>query len=162
FPAIPSNPTQEDARRALVKLLVPFQDFPFSSEAGRLVPVAAILTRLAAPVLEGRNEPLFVFDASSPSSGKTLLTEIVSTIVEGDIIRRGAFPGSEEEAEKRLGALAFQGLGMFSFDNVDARHPLGGAALDMLLTCKGHPMFRILGKSEMPTPEWRTTLFATG
>ena len=66
---------------------------------------------------------------------------------------------TEEETEKRLGALLRDAVPVVSIDNVNGE--LGG---DMLCQLTERPLVRvrILGKSEAPELECRSTIFATG
>jgi putative DNA primase/helicase len=167
FPSVPDQPTLADARAALAQLQAVFapadseQDgFPFVSPSDALVPIAALFSLLARPAIEGP-VPAFVFDASSPGSGKTLLADVVCLIATGNEMPKATFPEQPDELEKMLGALALAGVAIAGFDNLDQRTPFRGAALDKVLTSTT-PTMRILGRSEMPTVQWRAVTIATG
>jgi hypothetical protein len=102
FPRVPEEPTQEDAAKALQRLLEPFRDFPFKTDEDRYVSVAAILTVLARPAIDGPT-PMFTHDASTRGSGKTLLTDVEATIATGRPAARATYPRGDEELEKILG-----------------------------------------------------------
>jgi putative DNA primase/helicase len=98
------------------------------------------------------------FDAPLPGSGKGKLvdiTSIVATGKEAGIVAQGR---TEEELEKRLGALLFAG-DQIAIDNCTA--PLGGAFLCALLT-QSTVMVRILGKSEVVEVPTDVLATATG
>jgi hypothetical protein len=168
FPEVPETPSPTEARAALAKLLDVFADFPFKDEASRLVPIAAVLTLLARPAIEG-STPAFLFSAPNPRTGKTLLTDAINVLVTGREAPRRGYPQErvgkshvvdEKELEKVLGTFALQGAPAIYFDNIVA--PFGGAAIDRYLTATGNVSVRILGRSESPEAPWRTVVFGGG
>lgn len=161
FPAIDDAPDQTAAKAALETLTEAFQDFPYASDAAGVVPIAALLTMLARPAIDG-NVPAFVIDAATRGSGKTKIADVVSLIATGRLIGKATFPSSEEELEKVLSGYARRGAAVFAFDNVGAEQELGGAPLDKVLTCGGSCDLRILGMNLQPTFDWRAIIFATG
>jgi putative DNA primase/helicase len=95
FPPISEHPTRSDAEAALIELREPFADFPFRAGADRDVPIAAVLTLLARPAIDG-SVPLFLFDASTRGSGKSLLTDCIATIVTGRAAPRMSMPADPD------------------------------------------------------------------
>ncbi len=161
FPEVPQAPTQAEAGAALSALEEAFQDFPYADDAAGTVPVAALLTMLARPAIDG-NVPAFVVDAATRGSGKTKIADVVSLVATGRLIGKATFPNSEEELEKILSGYARRGAALFAFDNIGADQELGGAPLDKVLTCGGSCDLRILGMNLQPTFDWRAVIFATG
>lgn len=159
FPAVPAEPTRDNARRALAELAEVFCDFPYRSEADRMVAIAALLTMLARPAIRG-SVPAFVFDANTRGSGKTKQVDAVSLIATGRESAKMNYPGDDAELEKVLGAYALRGAAMIAFDNVTGR--FGAGSLDRVLTAGDFVELRVLGKSEIPTLRWRSVVFATG
>jgi hypothetical protein len=162
FPRVPESPSQTDAVKALRDLLEIFVDFPYVKEkeqAHRAVPVAAILTLVARPAIQGAT-PAFVFDASTRGSGKTLQTDAIAMVVSGRPMPRMNYPHQEEELEKVLASYALRGAQFFSLDNVT--RPFGGGALDRVITARDTVDLRVLGRSEVPTLSWRAVVMATG
>lgn len=162
FPRVPDCPSQGDATKALRDLLEIFVDFPYVKEkedAHRSVPVAAILTLVARPAIQGAT-PAFVFDASTRGSGKTLQTDAIAMVVSGRPMPRMNYPHQEEELEKVLAAYALRGAQFFSLDNVT--RPFGGGALDRVITARDTVDLRVLGRTEVPTLSWRAVVLATG
>jgi len=157
FTPVADRPTQKDAQEAYKTLRDVFYDFPFT--LGPSVPIAAILTLLARPAIEG-STPCFAFDASTRGSGKSLQTDVIATIVTGRSMPRMTYPVREEEVEKILGAYALRGTPFFSFDNVG--RDFGGSAIDRFITARDTVEIRILGKSVVPTLPWRSVMFANG
>ncbi len=161
FPRVPEQPTREEAYAALCSLYEAFSDFPFASPAAAMVPIAAVLTLLARPAIAG-NTPAICFEAAARGSGKTLLADVASIIATGRMASKVTFPGSDDELEKMLGGYARRGAVAFCFDNVAANLSFGGAPLDKVLTSGGVVDLRILGKTQVPSFDWRALVLATG
>lgn len=159
FPRVPALPTREDAGRALKALEDVFHDFPFAARHHAMVPIAALLTILARPSIEG-SVPAFGVDASTRGTGKTLSTDVVSVIASGRTTAKLSFPEKDDELEKILGGLAIEGASVVDFDNVT--RVFGGGPLDRVLTARDEVKLRILGRSETPSLRWRATLLFTG
>lgn len=160
YPSIKDKPTHEDARRALAALQEPWVDFPTTIEAAKALPLAAVLTVICRAAIQG-SIPAFVFEASGPGSGKSLVVNCISIITENKEATFTAFPeGDNAELEKRLAVAGRSGRNTIMFDNVNGK--FAGASLDMVLTATGDVSFRILGKSEEALIPWRATIIATG
>lgn len=157
LPRIRDRPGRAEAVRALRLLQDLVAGFPFVSLTDQAVALSSILTavgRGALPV-----SPLYGIRAHTPGSGKSYLVDVVSAIATGrrcPVITAGK---TDEETEKRLGSLLRDAVPVVSIDNVEA--PLGG---DMLCQMTERPLVRvrILGRSEAPELECRSTVFATG
>lgn len=158
-PAIPEEPTRADAQRALEVLLEPFCDFPYVSPEHRMIPIAAILTLLARPAIQGA-VPAFVFDAAIRGAGKTRQVDVVSWIALGRGAARKTYPEKEEELEKVLCAVAMAGAPILLLDNVT--RVFGGGQLDACLTADGDIELRVLGSLAWWRGPWRTVVFASG
>jgi hypothetical protein len=149
FLSIEGSPDRADAIEAVHILKSFIQTFPFVEAADRSVALAAILTGLARHLLP--TAPMFGFSAPVAGSGKSLLVDLISVIING---RRAAVlaPGkTEEELEKRLGAALIKGETVVSLDNCN--ETLQGAFLCQILT-QSRVQIRILGLSknvEVPT-----------
>lgn len=157
MPAIPSNPGREEALKALRLLEGLLVDFPFVSAIDRSVGLSSLMT----PVVRGAlpTAPLHAIRASTPGTGKSYLVDLASVIATGRRCPVIAAGRTEEETEKRLGALLREGVPIISIDNVNGE--LGGDALCQM-TNMPIVRVRILGKSEAPETECRATVFATG
>ena len=145
------------AQEALLLLKELIAEFRFESKLDRAVALAALMT----PVLRGSCDvvPLIAILAHTASSGKSFLADLANTIVRAQKCPVITAPESQEEMEKRLGAIVLEGAQIVSLDNCS--HNLGG---DLLCQITERPLIRIrvLGKSEAPECEWRGTLFANG
>lgn len=157
LPPVPDRPTKDAASAALKKLKDLIRESPFVSDLDRSVALAGMLTA----VLRGgfNMAPMILFRAHSPGSGKSFLVDLIAHLVTGRWCPVAAVPPSQEEFEKRLGALALKSPPIMCLDNCTV--DLGGNAL---CHATERPSFgiRILGKSEMPEVEWRASMFATG
>ncbi len=162
YPEIAERPSQADGTAALRELEDIFCDFPHVGGAGgahRHVPVAAILTLLARPAILG-SVPMFVLDASTRGSGKTLQADVVSTVALGRDAGRCTYPEDDEELEKVLSSYALSGTSLILIDNI--RRPLGGGPLDKVLTARSTVDLRVLGSSVMRQLPWTATILASG
>jgi putative DNA primase/helicase len=157
LPPLLENPTREQAEQALRLLTDLLVGFPFETGVDRSVPLAAILTA----VLRGAFDvvPMNLWRAPDVGSGKSFLSDLISTIARGQICPVITNAKSVEEMEKRLGALVLEGVPMISLDNCSG--DIGGDLLCQI-TERRLIRIRILGKSEAPECEWRGVLFATG
>jgi hypothetical protein len=157
FPAIPSRPTQLDAIRAMAALEVLLSTFPFVDRASQAVALSAILTACIRRSLP--TAPMHAFTAPTAGSGKSMLVDLASIIASGreaGVIAQGK---TEEELEKRLGALLLAGDQVIAVDNCEA--PLGGEFLCSMLT-QAVVRPRILGRSEAPELPANAVVTATG
>lgn len=160
FPAIPDNPTREDAGKAADKLFGLVVDFPFKA-GHRAAWLTALLTPMARSLID-EPVPLFSFEANVSGAGKTKLCDIISMIVAGRIMTRTGYYHDPIEMDKQLVATALGGDRMVLFDNLENGGKFGNSSLDRALTGTTY-RGRVLGKSEM-TPDLDLTcvFFVTG
>jgi hypothetical protein len=107
FPAIADRPSRGDALAALRVLEELVSTFPFVGEASRAVALSTVLTACIRRSLP--TAPLHAFTAPAAGSGKSMLVDLASVIATGreaGVISQGK---TEEELEKRLGALLLAG-----------------------------------------------------
>ncbi len=160
---VPEHPTLRDAQDAWGRIAYLFRDFPFVDASEVAVPMAAILTLLGRPAIDGP-VPAFVFDASTRGSGKTLLAHVVSLIATGREAEPSTYPEgreAKEELEKVLGAVAMNGQQIVLFDNLSDGSKFGCGPLDRVLTATS-TSFRVLGQSTQKTLMWGSVVMATG
>jgi putative DNA primase/helicase len=156
-PALKDEPTREDALAALKLFEDLLGGFPFVDEVDKAVALAGLLTpllRAACDVV-----PMFLFLAHVAGSGKSYLTDLISTVAHGRRAPAISKAANEEELEKRLGALVLAGVPVISIDNCTTN--LSGVTLCQI-TERQLVSIRILGKSEMPECEYRGAVFANG
>jgi len=161
WPRVPEHPSYEAARAAASQLLDVIADFPFADDASRAGWMCGVLTPLARSAYAGATGPLFAIDANTRGSGKSLLAELVAQIVTGDSVARMITRRDGDEMRKAFTAalLSNSGGNIVCFDNVV--HPLGGEALDALLTADTWTD-RELGSSRQLDIPARVTWLASG
>ena len=147
FPEVRDDRTsQDDAKWAFKFLSEIFSDFPYVNESHRAVPIAAIMTLIARPAIEG-SVPAILFDASTRGSGKTLQTDAVATVATGRGAPRMNYTSDDVEMEKILGSYALKGSPFICLDNVPTMRPFGGGPIDRCITARESVDLRILGRS---------------
>lgn len=157
FPEVPLHAGKEDARAALGLLGGLIADFPFVGPVDRSVALSAMLTAAIRRSLS--TAPLHAFDAPVAGSGKSKLVDIATLIANGRLAAVIAQGRSEEELEKRLGAMLLAGEQVVAIDNCES--PLGGDFLCQMLTQQVLRM-RVLGHSEVPELPTAALVTATG
>jgi len=157
FPPIPSSLDHTSAVAAANIILSLIDKFPFATSADKSVALSAILTSCVRQSL--RTAPLHAFTAPVMGSGKSKLVDIACLIATGREAAVMSQGKTEEEFEKRIGALMLAGETMIPIDNCEA--PLGGEYLCAVLT-QTVARTRILGRSEAPELPTNTMITATG
>lgn len=157
-PEIPKQPSYEDVRYAREQLEETVADFPFKSPEHRAAWVAAIATCVCRFGFEGP-APMFVFDASTAGSGKTLLAQVASLIATGRTPAKYQFSHEDAEQRKVLTTIAIEADRAVLYDNIIGE--LGGAALCDALTATRWKD-RILATNQSYDGPLLTTFFATG
>jgi hypothetical protein len=155
---IPEHPTQDEARQALCWLDEIICDFPFADDVAHSAALAAMLTPAARQAIAGC-VPLMVIDKSTRGVGGSLFTDVISTLYMGRPMARVTQAGSEEEQRKVITSLLLDASPLVLFDNIGA--PLGGAALDALLTGESWKD-RLLGTNITVTLPVGAIFYATG
>jgi putative DNA primase/helicase len=145
-----------EARGELLNLV---GDFPWATPLDADVWIAALLSPLVR--IWSGPAPLVAFVATTPRSGKSLLSDLISTILGGRPMARSSWADDLEEARKALVALARSGPALILLDNVETFSEFGDPVLDMALTSE--TIFgRILGKSRYVEVDLRACWYATG
>jgi putative DNA primase/helicase len=157
MPQLPPRPSKKAAEKALAKLDGLLNEFPFVDDASRSVALSALIT----PVVRGALmvAPMHITKAPVAGSGKSYIIDLASAINSGEKAPVMSAGAKEEELEKRLVSALLTGQTFISIDNVNGE--LGG---DFLCQVVERPIVqpRILGKSEAPKIENRSSCFATG
>ncbi len=156
--SVPDAPTFTDAQAALVLLRELVADFPFQCPGYLTCWLAMLLTPLARYAFGGPT-PLFMIDANTPGSGKTLLAEIFSKTVTGDDFAKLAPCREDDEMRKRITSIAMRGDPLILLDNVAG--DLGSPSFDAALTSTSWTD-RILGASRQVTLPLYCVWVATG
>jgi putative DNA primase/helicase len=158
-PVMPSHPSKDDALEAARKLLEVVRDFPFVDDTHRTGWLAACLTPLARPLCPC--VPMFVFDAATAGSGKSLLTDSISEIVAGRAMSKGPFVAHDEEMRKRIFTHAIAGDVLILIDNAPGGCAVGWPSLDLTLTATSLTD-RVLGESRRVESHNVMCWFVTG
>ena len=137
--------TQADARNAYERLLYPFSDFPFKSEADKINVVAFLLTLVCRTALDVVI-PVLAVDANGQSVGKTLLSKAICHIAFGYELSPFNVPSSKHEWEIRMDALTMSSEKIACLDNVNGRFSNDNFA--SLVTSRMRKV-RALGKSTL-------------
>ena len=80
--SVPQNPTEAQAKAALILLMLPFKDFPFVSSLDQAVHLAAMLTVMIRSALP--TAPGFAYDAPAKGSGKSLIASCIEVLATGE------------------------------------------------------------------------------
>jgi hypothetical protein len=158
---VAESPTREDARIAaeyvLNELLV---DFPFTEDgASRTNTLAALLTPILRPSINGPT-PLFVIDATTAGSGKSLLAEVIALVATGSEAAMRSMPNNDEEIRKAITSILVKNPGaVVVFDNLNGLVKSGELARAITARVWSD---RLLGESTIADIPVRCTWFATG
>ena len=155
--ALKSDPTKEDVDAAVKLLRDLVGEFPFENEVSESVWIASVLTYVARDAIRGP-VPLFLFDATTPGSGKTLLAKIASRIAEGGLPGMASLSRDDQETRKAITSLLIEGSTFIVFDN--ATGTIESAPLDLLVTAEIWKDRR-LGSSTIVTLPNRTVIIIT-
>lgn len=155
--SIPRAPTLQQVIEALDFLLWPFKDFPFTSPRDVAVLLSTLITAVMRPVLP--TAPGFLMTATTPGSGKTLLTESAAVLSGADEPSLMPPSDSEEEVRKRMLAAMREGKPTLILDNLVGQ--LDSATLCVLLTSRTYSD-RVLGSSATVTVPTNALIMASG
>lgn len=159
WPLVPERPTRDDAVRAGGELIDVVRDFPYVGPAHRSGWLAFVLTLLARPGFRGP-APLFLVDANTRGSGKSLAADAAGMIATGQRLPRKTWASDDDEIRKTITATALEALPVVLLDNVAGR--LGSPSFDAALTATTWSD-RILGQSATTGTLPLTTIWvATG
>lgn len=160
YPRVSDIPSRDEAIEAASRLLDLVSDFPFSDDAHRSAWLSLLLTMIARPSIDGPC-PLFLIDANTRGSGKSMLADICNIISYGAAAARRSWPRNDEEVRKSITSIVLDAMPAVLFDNIETGARLGGASLDAALTGTSWTD-RILGKSETVTLPLTQIWIATG
>lgn len=157
FPVIPDTPSRDDAIKALAVIERPFRDFSFVAPIDKAVALAAVLTALMRHNYP--SAPMFVIDAPTAGTGKSLLAETIGVIATGSVPAVMSQGKTVEEDEKRLSSVLLAGDPIIVIDNCDRE--IRGDFICSMLTQRAAKI-RPLGKSEIVKVPTRCLVLATG
>lgn len=157
WPGVPEHPTLDNVRRAVARLWLPFEKFPFVGPIDRGVFLGALLAAIVRAVLP--TCPGIAIVASTAGSGKTLLAKCLAVLagcLQPSIM---AAVKDEDEMRKTLLAAGRRGSPALILDNINST--LGSDALGAWLTSE-YLTQRILGVSDDTTVRTGGMVIATG
>lgn len=131
-------------------------DFPFATPADKANAVAELLTLTGRSFV--RLAPLFINDASTPGSGKGLLTDTVHLIATGHLPHLMELPLDGDEQRKTITSALMAGQSLIAWDESPL---IAGRTLAMILTAEIYSA-RILGTNKMIAVQNRFTQIAIG
>lgn len=132
FPVVPESPTVVEARIALERLLLPFDQFPWYTPGSRSAFAAHILTEVARLAVD--RVPMFWYTAPDAGTGKTMLSEAAATIVHGYEPAVRPWVQDGDELRKTLFASLLAGDRSIAFDNVPTGYKARAPELCAFLT----------------------------
>lgn len=157
FPQIAARPDKRQAEEAWSVLANAVASFPYEDEVDRSVAIAALLTAVVRRSLP--SAPLIAITAPLPSSGKTLLADVIGIIGMGAKPPTMTLPRSDEEAEKTALSVLMENDLVVLIDNIS--RALDGDWLCSMITSETHSQ-RVLGRNEMMKVPTRMLWLATG
>lgn len=156
---VPDNPTPAAVEAALALIEELFYDFPFDCDASRANAMALLLSPLIQPAISDVT-PLFLIDAPTAGSGKSLLAIVTGIISAGVMPDFTTAPTKDEEWPKKITAILSAGPSLVVIDNV--KYTLQSADLAAMLTARSWKD-RVFGKNtETVTLPNRAVWIATG
>lgn len=144
MPTIPDTPTESDVKAATALIKDVICDFPFDSEASGANAIAAMLTPIIRPMIDGL-APLAVFDKPQPGTGASLLADVIAFIATGQTAGMLGGQRKEEEWRKAITTILLYGRSVICVDNIDG--VLESTSLATALTARVW-RDRILGRNE--------------
>jgi len=117
-PNVPDRPSKSQIAKARSLLLDDLlTDFPFTAESDRAHAVAALLLPFVRRLIQGPT-PLHLVEAPTPGTGKTLLAETISRIVQAKPAEVTTIENDEKENSKKITALLDGAPQVVLIDNI--------------------------------------------
>jgi putative DNA primase/helicase len=154
---VSDKPTPIQATEALAMLSDLLSDFQFADTASYANTLALLLTLAIRPAIAGP-VPVFVIQAPTPGTGKSLLASIIYELVTGTSLPMIPEIRNPDEMQKSLFAMVSDMPDALCLDNINSG--LDSAALASTLTADVLKS-RVLGKSEMREIPVRTVFVIT-
>lgn len=148
FPPIPEQPSYEDAKAALARLLEPVRKYEWEKpDVDRSVFMTAIMAATIRASHRGLY-PMFTFDAKKSGSGKTKLGLMAGAFANGGVLPPPeSWNPSPQEFDKKLVANLIAGVTCIFYDNVTSK--ISGQEIEAVLTAgEAGYKSRVLGVSE--------------
>jgi putative DNA primase/helicase len=156
--AVPENPQEDHIRRAKEIIDELLFDFPFIDKSEKAHATCLFLSPFVRPMITGF-EPVFVIEAPSPGTGKTLLAQALAYPSTGRLLEAMSEGRNDEEMRKRITAKLIKSPTHVFIDNV--RHQIAYSSLASAITA-GIWEDRILGGSRTVQVPVTSTWVITG
>lgn len=157
-PDIPDRPDGDDVERAVKLIDEALCDFPFDTASDRANAIAAMLTPIVRPAIDGQ-VPLALVDAPEPGTGKGLFVNLVSVIATGRPAAMRPLAAHDDEVRKMITSTLAEGPTIVALDNIE--DAIRSPSLALVLT-SDEWADRLLGRSETVKLPNRATWMATG
>lgn len=158
-PTIPNRPTASDVASARTLIFDDlFIDFPFAAQADRAHALVALLLPFVRRMV-GAFTPIHLIEATTPGSGKGLLSDLISIVATGRACEPTTISRDEDETRKKLTAILLRGPAIILLDNL--RGGLDSSQLASTITADPWTD-RFLGQTKMISLPNRATWLATG
>jgi hypothetical protein len=157
-PPIPANPTAADVRNAVELIDEAIGEFPYEGDADKANALATVLTPYVRQAIDGKS-PLAICDAPQAGTGKSLLAEVIGTVVTGTAPAMMGAPHDDAEWRKQITATLLGGPTVVVIDNLAG--VLSSPSLARALTA---PVWsdRVLGASQQLQLPQLATWICTG
>jgi len=156
---VPDDPTLDDAKAALQRVLKPYEYYLFEDPGnGPLQVLAANLTALQRPYM--KTAPMFVVNGVQAGTGKGQICRAIGHLVLGTMPPFMSWGHDDDEFKKRFDTMLLASPAMLVMDNCNGR-VLRGDTLEMILS-EGEATIRQFGKLTGITVRSRTFLMANG
>ncbi len=119
LPPVPDHPTAEDVRFVREMFADIFDEFLFAGSADAANAVAALMTAVLRPTMQGP-VPIWAIDKNTPRAGGSLLALVVGALAEGVVPVVYAASRRKDEMEKIVRMAVREGSRYVIFDNVVA------------------------------------------
>ncbi len=115
---VPLEPSASEVASARTLLLEDLLlDFPFASDSDRAHALAALLQPFVRRMIAGPT-PIYLAEAPTPGSGKSLWADLVSIVSRGRSCEATTVSNSENELRKKITSLLLKGTDLILIDNV--------------------------------------------
>lgn len=157
---IPEIELSEEAAKEAAKYFMEevLKDFPFVDDASKANMLAAFLSPIIRPMVEGCS-PMCLIDKPAPGTGASKLLDLVSIIATGKAMAAMSPPEEEDEWRKLITSVMRDGSPLFCLDNIvsDLQAPTLARALSSSIWKD-----RTLGKPDATEYAQRACWYATG
>jgi hypothetical protein len=118
FYEINTEPTLYDAKSALAELRTLLNEFSFAEEADLSAALSAIMTGVLRQTIS--SAPMFHIKAPQIASGKSYLTDLISSFATPRTPSAYAYPATNEECQKLLLSILITSPAVVVFDNLSS------------------------------------------